>query len=131
MGNLRMIREMRKCNALCPMCKSSGQIPNLAGRFFLIENDMCQCNGCNTIFDKKLFYGHYDVERDLIVTPTIATFTLIDQNSLIEQDSIINQTTNQTIDQMTDTIPTVNVMIEKDILYDTIIAEAYSISKNN
>jgi hypothetical protein len=30
--------------------------PNLAGRFFIINESECQCNGCNTIFEKSKFY---------------------------------------------------------------------------
>jgi hypothetical protein len=35
---------------------SSNKLPNIAGRFFLINESECQCNGCNTVFDKKHFY---------------------------------------------------------------------------
>jgi len=44
------------CNYHCPVCKQSGKLPNLKGRFFLIDDNNCQCNGCNTIFDKLLYY---------------------------------------------------------------------------
>ena len=40
----------------CPVCKASNKLPNIGGRFFLINEKECQCNGCNTIFDKTRFY---------------------------------------------------------------------------
>ena len=40
----------------CPICKSSGKLPNMGGRFFIINETECQCNGCNTIFKKELYY---------------------------------------------------------------------------
>lgn len=43
-------------NYHCPVCKSTGKLPNAAGRFFLINDHECQCNGCNSVFDKNQFY---------------------------------------------------------------------------
>ena len=40
----------------CPVCQKSGKLPNIAGRFFIINNKECKCNGCNTIFEKSKFY---------------------------------------------------------------------------
>ncbi len=51
------IRQSYKCNYNCPVCKTSGLIPNIAGKFHLISPTQCQCNGCNTIFDKSMFYA--------------------------------------------------------------------------
>jgi hypothetical protein len=31
-------------------------IPNIAGRFFIINDTQCQCNGCNTVYPKSQFY---------------------------------------------------------------------------
>ncbi len=45
-----------RVNANCPECKKTGKLPNLAGRFHIINDTQCQCNGCNTVFDKKDFY---------------------------------------------------------------------------
>lgn len=39
-------------NYHCPVCKSSGKLPNIAGRFFIINDTECQCNGCNSVFEK-------------------------------------------------------------------------------
>lgn len=44
------------CNYHCPVCKTSGKIPNINGRFFIINDTQCQCNGCNSIFEKKDHY---------------------------------------------------------------------------
>jgi len=43
-------------NYNCPVCQESGKLPNIAGRFFIINQTECQCNGCNTVFDKNRFY---------------------------------------------------------------------------
>ena len=40
----------------CPVCKSTGKLPNIAGKFHLINETQCQCNGCQTIFDKATYY---------------------------------------------------------------------------
>ena len=40
----------------CPVCQKSGKIPNIAGKFFIINVKECQCNGCNTVFEKSRFY---------------------------------------------------------------------------
>jgi hypothetical protein len=49
-------------NANCSICMKSGKMPNLVGRFFIINEKECKCNGCNTIFDKKDIYKqvHFD-----------------------------------------------------------------------
>ena len=43
-------------NYNCPICKLTEETPNITGRFFLINDTQCQCNGCNTIFPKSQFY---------------------------------------------------------------------------
>jgi hypothetical protein len=49
--------ENNTCNYDCPICKQSGKEPNINGKFFLINDLECQCNGCNTIFPKERFYA--------------------------------------------------------------------------
>lgn len=34
----------------------SGKIPNIAGRFHLINETQCKCNGCNTVFEKGIVF---------------------------------------------------------------------------
>jgi len=51
-----IFKRNNNCNNDCPVCKKSGKTPNLAGRFFLINDRECQCNACNTIFPKEEFY---------------------------------------------------------------------------
>jgi hypothetical protein len=48
--------NLNPVNYSCPVCRTSGKLPNIAGRFFLINETECQCNGCNTKFNKRLFY---------------------------------------------------------------------------
>ena len=50
--------QITKCNYNCPVCRASGSVPNMAGRFYSINRYECQCNGCNSIFLKKLFSSH-------------------------------------------------------------------------
>jgi hypothetical protein len=48
--------EVKNVNYNCPICRSTNNPPNIAGRFFIINDKECQCNGCNTIFKKEFFY---------------------------------------------------------------------------
>lgn len=43
-------------NYNCPVCRTSGKLPNKGGQFFIINVKECQCNGCDTIFEKTKFY---------------------------------------------------------------------------
>ena len=52
-------RNTNPVNYDCPVCMASNKLPNAGGRFFLINETQCQCNGCNTIFDKTKFYKGY------------------------------------------------------------------------
>ena len=56
MGNSIAHNIIEPINYNCPVCVDSGKLPNIAGRFFLINDKECQCNGCNTIFPKEQFY---------------------------------------------------------------------------
>jgi hypothetical protein len=47
---------MKPVNYNCPVCKKSGKIPNIKGKFHIISNSMCKCNGCDSIFEKNNFY---------------------------------------------------------------------------
>lgn len=64
MGN-QFSQQTLKCNYNCPVCKSTGATPNMAGRFFIINETQCQCNGCNTIFEKTMFYAQPENPRNL------------------------------------------------------------------
>ena len=50
-------QQTLKCNYNCPVCRTSRLSPNIAGRFHIITPTQCQCNGCNTIFEKSMFYA--------------------------------------------------------------------------
>jgi hypothetical protein len=65
MGTRFSQQQSKKCNYHCPVCKASGRTPNIAGRFFIINETQCQCNGCNTIFEKDLFYAQPENPRNL------------------------------------------------------------------
>jgi hypothetical protein len=55
-GKISKIMEPIAVNYDCPVCQETGKLPNIAGRFFLINEKECKCNGCNTVFDKNRFY---------------------------------------------------------------------------
>lgn len=47
---------INKCNSDCPNCQKSGKVPNIAGRFFIINDLECKCNACDAVFPKEQFY---------------------------------------------------------------------------
>jgi len=49
-------KSQNPVNYDCPVCQKTGKLPNLAGRFFIINEKECQCNGCDTVFDKTTYY---------------------------------------------------------------------------
>lgn len=61
---LGLSRNMVKpVNYNCPVCMEEGKIPNLAGRFFIINQTQCKCNGCNSIFPKEQFFKNCSSEK--------------------------------------------------------------------
>lgn len=48
--------EQIRCNYNCPTCKQSGKVPNIEGRFIIINDKECQCNACFSIFNKSIIY---------------------------------------------------------------------------
>lgn len=58
MGNTSSNNNIIPVNYQCPTCmgKKANVIPNMAGRFFIINDKECQCNGCKTIYPKEQFY---------------------------------------------------------------------------
>jgi hypothetical protein len=59
MGQSLSFFSKNPVNYDCPVCQSSGKLPNSAGRFFIINDTQCQCNGCKTVFNKEQFFKHY------------------------------------------------------------------------
>lgn len=61
MGNVfsssSKIFERDVCNYNCPVCQKTDKLPNLLGRFFIINQTECVCNGCNTVFPKEQFFS--------------------------------------------------------------------------
>lgn len=53
------IDHEERCNYMCPVCKKSGKMPTISGRFYIINDTECQCNACYTIFHKNMFYQKY------------------------------------------------------------------------
>lgn len=50
-------------NYNCLECKKTNKLPNIAGRFFIINDTECQCNGCGTIYPKSQFYKDVTVKK--------------------------------------------------------------------
>ena len=61
-----MLHEQKPVNYGCPKCKESGKLPNIAGRFHIVSESECQCNGCKTIYPKSQFYKTV-VENETLV----------------------------------------------------------------
>ena len=55
-SRMSRLYEQNPVNYDCPKCKESGKTPNKGGRFHLINDTECQCNGCKSIYAKELFY---------------------------------------------------------------------------
>ena len=53
---LSKIKKRDGVNYDCPLCKKSGKVPNLVGKFELINDQYFKCNGCNSIFNKNVIY---------------------------------------------------------------------------
>lgn len=56
MGNISSQNFIERVNYECPICMKSNKLPNIAGKFFIINESQCQCNGCNSIYPKNQFY---------------------------------------------------------------------------
>ena len=56
MGNIIFNTDVKPVNYNCLVCMESGNLPNIAGRFFIINSSQCKCNGCNSIFNKSDYY---------------------------------------------------------------------------
>ena len=55
------------CNYHCPVCQKTDKIPNIAGRFYILDEQFCQCNACNTVFEKNQFYKDVGVDTINVV----------------------------------------------------------------
>jgi hypothetical protein len=51
-------------NYACPECQKTGKLPNSSGRFYIINETQCQCNGCGSVFPKSQFYK--DVSEGIV-----------------------------------------------------------------
>lgn len=56
MGNTTSHNIIKPVNYYCLVCMESGINPNIAGRFYIMNNNLCQCNGCKQIFNKSEIY---------------------------------------------------------------------------
>jgi hypothetical protein len=51
------VQPIKYVNYNCEECmKPNNAIPNMGGRFFLINESQCQCNGCGTVYNKTEKY---------------------------------------------------------------------------
>jgi len=51
-----MFQKIKYVNYHCPNCMRTGKLPNAGGKFHLVSETICQCNGCNAIYPKTQFY---------------------------------------------------------------------------
>lgn len=50
--------DVRYVNYKCPECMKDGSaIPNAGGRFFIINESECRCNGCGGVFPKSDYFA--------------------------------------------------------------------------
>ena len=65
--------SQNKCNYNCSVCIQSGNTPNIAGRFYIINGTQCRCNACHTIFDKSIMYNqtNRNVRNDVVIYPEL------------------------------------------------------------
>ena len=70
-SKMSRIYNQNPVNYNCPKCKESGRPPNLAGRFYIINDTQCQCNGCNSVYDKKLFYKPVVTNASVVEQPAV------------------------------------------------------------
>ena len=56
---------LRINNYHCPKCRLTNELPNAAGRFFIVNEHECQCNGCGTIYDKTIMYKPVSITTEL------------------------------------------------------------------
>ena len=55
--------DPKPVNYNCPVCKETKRMPNLLGKFYIINEKECRCNGCNTIFQKSKFYKTFHLDH--------------------------------------------------------------------
>lgn len=72
------------CNYHCPTCKKTNKLPNIAGRFYIINDSQCRCNACNSIFDKSLFYYKPNNPSNLDGNWSIQPTVLADKVEIVE-----------------------------------------------
>lgn len=56
MGNTTSHNIIKPVNYNCPICMKTNKLPNIAGRFYIINENECQCNGCDRKFKKNIIY---------------------------------------------------------------------------
>ena len=66
MGNTTSHNIIKHVNYNCPTCMKTNKLPNIAGKFHIINDTDCQCNGCQTIYPKEQIFKQLD--RDVLVT---------------------------------------------------------------
>jgi hypothetical protein len=67
----------------------------------------CQCNRCNAIFDKKVYYSCFDTITDTLTPISVTT---------LKSD---------------ETLPIISMIMERDNLCNTIIADTQHATKKN
>ena len=68
------------CNYHCPVCMATGKVPNIAGRFHLINETQCKCNGCQTVFEKEIIFRPVVLSTAQYASPTPMATAVIGGN---------------------------------------------------
>jgi len=63
----RMQPIVKPVNYDCHICMQSGNPPNILGRFHIISDTECKCNGCNAIFNKSSHFSSFVDDASLYV----------------------------------------------------------------
>lgn len=58
-SHISKIKEQNAVNYHCPVCKSSNKIPNLVGKFILVNEHNFKCNGCNHTFNANIIHSSF------------------------------------------------------------------------
>jgi hypothetical protein len=69
--NISKIKERNGVNHDCPVCKNTKKVPNLVGRFILINEYQYKCSGCDSLFNKNTIFSFHTDNRPIILDNVI------------------------------------------------------------
>lgn len=69
--NISKIKERNGVNHDCPVCRNTKNVPNLVGRFILINDYQFKCSGCDSVFNKNSIFSFYSDKKQITVENVI------------------------------------------------------------